>query len=197
MPLHITSVAIFALYIVPFVFGASWKTVTPAGSYANREETTLVACGGNNLCLLGGRGLTKTPVLDTVSLTWSKGPAPPKELHHFQGVLGPDGCAWVFGAWTGKFPGEVAVPEIIRYCSETEKWEVVGKMSRPRGSGGAVYYKGYFYVVSGNVGGHQASANVVDWFDRYDPKTKSWKTLPSIPHRKFNPITVPNTISRF
>lgn len=170
------------------VLAASWKTVTPAGSYISREETTLVACGGSNLCLLGGRGKTKTPVIDTATLKWSNGAAPPKQVHHFQGVQGPDGCAWVFGAWTEGFPAESVVPEIYRYCSVEDKWEVVGQMARPRGSAGAVYYEGYFYVVTGNVGGHQASANTVNWFDRYDPKTKQWSTLPPVPHRKFGSI---------
>lgn len=163
---------------------ASWRTIESAGFHQSREETTLAACGGNDICLLGGRNLKQTPILNTKTLEWYKGPQPPQEIHHFQGVTGPDGCAWVLGAWTGRFPNEVAVPEIYRYCAVAGKWSVFGQMSRPRGGGGAVYYGGYFYVVSGNVGGHKASANVVPWFDRYDPKTKTWTQLPDLPHRK-------------
>lgn len=167
------------------VHGARWRTIDAAGVHAAREETTFSPCGGTNLCLLGGRGRAPTPVLDTKTLKWSNGPAPPIELHHFQGVVGPDGCAWILGAWTGAFPGEVAAPDIYRYCADTAKWEVVGKMGRARGAGAAVFYEGNFYVATGNVGGHKVSAKTVNWFDKYDPVKKVWTKMPNVPHRKF------------
>lgn len=167
------------------VTGAKWHSIAAAGEHPAAEETSMASCGGASLCMLGGRNAFRTPMLDTKELKWSVGAAPPKELHHFQAVTGPDGCAWIIGAWTGPFPGEKVVPEIYRYCAGGKEWEIVGKIDRPRGAGGVVFHDGFFYLVTGNVGGHRLEAKTVTWFDRYDPKTKKWTILPDIPHRKF------------
>lgn len=180
-----TFVALLALLAPTVLCTLKWKTLTAAGFHRPREETTLAACGGTSLCLLGGRNRVPTPVLDTATLKWTEGPAPPIELHHFQGVRGPDGCAWIFGAWTGKFPGEEAVDTIYRYCAADGIWEEVGTIARPRGAGGVAFHNGLFYMVTGNVGGHRRSAKLVPWFDSYDPKTKKWTSLPDIPNREF------------
>ena len=144
----------------------------------------MTSCGNNKICVLGGRGQPFTSVLDTSTLTWANGARPPVEMNHFQAVTGPDGCAWVLGAWTGKFPDEIAVEEMYRYCAEEDKWEVTGKIPRPRGAGGALVYDGAIYLVSGNVGGHNPSATLVNWFDRYDLETKEWSVMENIPNRK-------------
>lgn len=166
---------------------AKWHALPSAGKHPAAEETSMASCGGASLCMLGGRKAFSTPVLDTAKLKWSTGAAPPKELHHFQAVTGPDGCAWIIGAWTGPFPGEKAVKEIYRYCAAKGKWEAVGSIARPRGAGGVVFHDGFFYLVTGNVGGHRLEAETVNWFDRYDPKTKKWSIMPDIPHRKCPP----------
>jgi len=176
---------VLAQIFISAVQGARWVTIESAGTHAAREETTFSPCGGTKICLLGGRGRAPTPVLDTATLKWSNGPAPPIELHHFQGAVGPDGCAWIFGAWTGPFPNEVAVKDIYRYCADTKKWDTVGKMRRARGAGAVVLHEGSFYVATGNVGGHTESAKTVNWFEKYDPTTKVWTILPNVPHRKF------------
>lgn len=189
---HATLFAVLLCTLLHLTTGAKWTTLTAAGTHRAREETTLVSCGGTKLCLLGGRQRVPTPILDTATLSWTEGPAPPVEMHHFQGATGEDGCAYIIGAWTGSFPGEQFIELIYRYCAEKEKFEAVAKIPRPRGAGGTVYYNGLFYMVSGNVGGHRLSAQLVPWFDSYNPRTKEWKVLPDIPHRKW---VLPNGVS--
>lgn len=134
--------------------------------------------------MLGGRGPNYADVFDTSTLTWTKGTTNPQQMHHFQAVDGPDGCAWVAGAWEGAYPDEITVPDIWQYCPQNDSWSVAGTIERPRGSGGAVFYNGLLYLVSGNVGGHNTDAKLVPWFDSYDPSTGEWTQLPDVPHRK-------------
>lgn len=164
---------------------ARWQNLPQVGMHPLAEETSMVPCGGACLCMLGGREVPTTPVLDTAALRWRNGTGPPIDIHHFQAVTGPDGCAWIMGAWTGPFPAENAVKEIYRFCVDKNRWEVVGTIDRPRGASGVVFHEGYFYLVTGNVGGHRLEATAVRWFDRYDPWTKTWTVMPDIPHRKY------------
>lgn len=163
---------------------ASWKKVSVSGSYPGRGETAFSRCGGDKICLLGGRGANRVNILDTDSLTWRAGQSGSVQMHHFQGFQGPDKCVWVAGAWTGGYPNEATVNNIWRYCPDSNKWFKDALISRPRGSGGAVYHNGKVYLVTGNVGGHRKGAKVVPWFDSYDPRTGKWARLPDIPHGK-------------
>jgi Kelch motif len=80
----------------------------------NRNATEIIprheACFvmvGRKAYLLGGRYREDNAVdiYDPVSRTWSKGKAPPMELHHTQCVV-VDGRIWIASSWTGSFPRE-------------------------------------------------------------------------------------------
>lgn len=107
-------------------------------------------------------------------------------MHHFQAIEGPDGCAWVAGAWTGPYPSESVVDKIWRYCPVSDEWSAVTDIMRPRGSGGAFLRDGKLCLVSGNVGGHRQGATVVTWFDCYDVASGKWEEMPDVPTRKFS-----------
>jgi hypothetical protein len=57
--------------------------------------------------LLGGRyrGDNAVDIYDPVLRTWSKGKAPPMEIHHTQCVV-VDGKIWIASSWTGNYPRE-------------------------------------------------------------------------------------------
>lgn len=174
-----------AVLLISHVLAApSWKQVSVKEPYVPRPEASFTQCAGNKLCLLGGRGSDPVSILDTESLSWSKGKNPPQEIHHFQAFQGPDNCAWVVGAWTGAFPDEKTVDDILKYCPDTDQWSTGPAINRPRGSGGAVLYDGAVYLVSGNVGGHNIEANLVNWFDKLDLGKGEWSQLPDVPNRK-------------
>lgn len=179
------------LFFVFFFFSsptnaATWKKIRTEGSYTPRGEVSFSRCGNSSMCLVGGRGDNLVNLLDTVSLSWSNGAFNSIEMHHFQGVRGPDSCVWVAGAWTGPFPNEDTVNNIWKYCPTGDVWKRGSEIPRPRGSGGAAFYRGKLYLVSGNVGGHNPDAKVVPWFDCYDPATNKWTTLPDVPNRTYS-----------
>lgn len=176
--LTVTTLLISAVLAAP-----SWNNVPVSEPYVPRSESSFTLCGGNKLCLLGGRGSDPVSILDTKSLSWSKGENPPQEIHHFQALQGPDNCAWVVGAWTGAYPAESTVDSILKYCPDTNQWSTGPSIERPRGAGGAVLYNGAVYLVSGNVGGHNINANLVTWFDKFDLDTEKWSQLPDVPNR--------------
>lgn len=165
---------------------ASWHKVSVTGSYRPRPECSFSRCGDTRLCLIGGRGPNLVDILDTTTMAWTAGSNNDLEMHHVQAVEGPDGCAWIAGAWTGAFPNERNVDDIWKYCPLTNDWAIVTNIPRPRGSGGTVFYGGKLYLVSGNDGGHNTDATLVNWFDCYDPDTDSWSILPNVPRRKFS-----------
>ncbi|CAN8077276.1 unnamed protein product [Agarophyton chilense] len=160
----------------------SWNKVSVSGSYPGRGETALSLCGGDKICLLGGRGANRVHILNTQTRQWQPAKSNSLEMHHFQAFQGPDKCVWVAGAWTGAFPAESTVDSIWRYCPDTDQWHKDVDIDRPRGSGGAFFYNGKVYLVTGNVGGHREGAKVVPWFDSYDPATGKWERLPDMPN---------------
>lgn len=164
---------------------ASWHTVSTNPDYIGRGETAFAPCSPTKLCVLGGRGQSPVSILDTKTLSYSSGSEPPVELHHFQAFQGPDDCAWVVGAWTGPYPDEDNVDRIWKYCADSDQWQEGDTIARPRGSGGAFYWNGAVYLVSGNVGGHNVDAQLKPWFDKYDVATGKWSVLPDLPIREF------------
>lgn len=172
------------LLLVPLVSAvATWHVVRTNGNYRPREEVAFTICGPDLLCLLGGRGANHADVLNTTTMTWTQGSTNPLEMNHFQAIQGPDSCAWVAGAWKDPFPYETVVPDIWRYCPLNDSWSVVDRIERPRGAGATVFHEGILYLVSGNVGGHNADARVVPWFDAYNPATGEWTQLEDVPRR--------------
>lgn len=166
-------------------YSATWHTVPTDPNYIGRAESAFARCSSTKLCVLGGRKISNVSILDTKTLSYSSGSVPPVELNHFQAFQGPDNCAWVVGAWKGPFPDEENVNDMYKYCADSDQWEKIDKIDRPRGSGGAFYWEGGVYLVGGNVGGHNKDAQLKPWFDRYDVDTGEWSQLPDLPTRKF------------
>ncbi|GAB0489150.1 hypothetical protein MMPV_000366 [Pyropia vietnamensis] len=164
----------------------SWAALPAAPPPARRHENGFVAAGGR-LYLIGGRGKRPVNVFDPASRSWSWGVGPPLEMHHLQAVAAPGGSAITIGmAWTGGYPRESAIPNLWTYTTATQKWTKGDAIpsDRARGAGGAVLYKGVYYFVNGNRGGHGAHATTLPWFDSYDPSKPQklrWSRLPDAP----------------
>lgn len=161
----------------------SWAKLPAAPPQARRHENGFVAARGR-LYLLGGRGKRPVNAYDPASRSWSWGPRPPIEMHHFQAVASPGGGAITVGmAWTGGYPRESNIHMLWTYTPATKKWKKGAAIPRhrARGAGGAVLYKGVYYFVNGNRGGHGAHATTLPWFDSYDPAKGTWKELPDAP----------------
>lgn len=162
----------------------SWETISSSdGSVATkRHEAAAVAVGGK-LYLMGGRGSRPIEVYDSSTKRWRVIGNPPEELHHFQPVvIGTK--IYAIGAFTCCYPAEPSVQTIHVFDTATEQWSTDGDIpsSRLRGSAGAVVHDGEIYIVGGNTKGHDGGA--VNWFDRYDPVSKDWETLPNAPHAR-------------
>ena len=71
-----------------------------------RHEACFILVG-RKAYLLGGRYREDNAVdiYDPVSRKWSKGKAPPVEIHHTQ-CIAVDGKIWIASSWTGNFPRE-------------------------------------------------------------------------------------------
>lgn len=161
----------------------SWAAVPAAPGPARRHENGFVAAGGL-LYLLGGRFRRPVNAYDPATRSWAWGASPPLEMHHFQAVAAPGGSAITVGmAWTGAYPRESTIPTLWTYTTATKKWTAGARIppARTRGAGGAVLYRGVYYFVNGNRGGHGAHATTLAWFDSYNPTTRRWSVLPDAP----------------
>ena len=165
-----------------------WRVERAADGSApgGRHEAGAVAVGGR-MYLLGGRAVgagQRVDVHDPVAGTWTELGPMPLELHHFQAVaIGTE--IWIVGAFTGDYPDETPVPDIHVYDVASGAWRVGGHVpeARRRGSAAATLHEdGLVYVLGGNVAGHDGGA--VPWFDRFDPTTGVWETLPDAPHAR-------------
>ena len=63
----------------------SWKILETKGEPSARHENSFVESKGK-FYLLGGRGIKPVDIYDPETNTWTKGAAPPIEIHHFQAV---------------------------------------------------------------------------------------------------------------
>jgi hypothetical protein len=171
---------------------ATWRDVEIKGEgdrYTTRSDCAFGRCG-EKLCLLGGRPLGTAPkpssVFDTKDRKWVDRDAPTLALHHFQLAADPEDeggdCVWAGGAFQAYYPNEEVVDRVYKFCAGSGKWSDGPTIARPRGAGGAVTYKGKYFLVAGNVGGHGEQAEVKAWFDVYDPRTKEWTELADVPH---------------
>ncbi len=162
----------------------SWETVESSddSTATKRHEAAAVAVG-DNLYLMGGRGNRPVEVYDSNTKRWRVIGDLPDELHHFQPVvIGTK--IYIIGAFTCCYPDEPSVQTIHVFDTATEQWSTAGNIpsNRLRGSAGAVVHDGEIYLVGGNTKGHDGGA--VNWFDRYDPVSKDWDTLPDAPHAR-------------
>ncbi len=159
----------------------SWVIHETEGEPTARHENAFVEAGGK-FYLIGGRGDRPVDVYDPEANTWTEGAAAPQEIHHMQAVA-LDARIYVVGAWTGGFPEERGIENVLIYDPGEDAWSVGPEIpeDRRRGAAGVVVYDDYVYVVAGNDGGHGPHATAVDWFDRFDPRTGSWERLPPAP----------------
>ncbi len=133
--------------------------------------------------LLGGRDIRSVSIYDTKTSTWAQGVKPPIEIHHFQPIV-YDQKIYIIGAFTGGWPNETPVENIMIYDPEINAWSVGDSIpvARRRGAAGATLYNGKFYITcglqNGHIGGH------TNWFDVYDPQTGQWEILEDAPRTR-------------
>lgn len=159
-----------------------WRQADAASKPTARHENGFVAVAGR-LILLGGRGERPLEIYDPASGRWTRGEAPPFEIHHMQGVeFG--GKLYVLGALTGKFPEEQPVPDILVYDPVADRWSKGPEIppQRRRGASGVAVHDGIIYLVGGNRRGHMSG--YVAWFDAFDPAAGRWTVLPDAPHAR-------------
>jgi len=189
--MRIFQLLLFPLLLLPFMLvgaetsGAqAWQAVVSAdGSEAQaRHESGAVEVNGK-LYLLGGRAMRAVQVYDPTLNTWTDLAPTPLELHHFQPVA-IDESIYVIGSFTCCFPMETLIPEIHVFNTETLTWSISGSMpaSRVRGSAATIVRNGIIYILGGNTLGHSGGA--VAWFDKFDPATGVWTTLPDAPNAR-------------
>lgn len=163
----------------------TWTDQTDDENYTARHECSFVQAG-KHFFLLGGRENAQTlEVYDIESKTWSPKPnSIPKEFNHFQAVS-YQGLIWVIGAFqTNDFPTETPADYVWAYDPVKEEW-IQGPAipdDRKRGATGLVMYEDEFYVICGNKDGH--NGQYVNLFDKYDPTTGIWTSLPDAPHAR-------------
>lgn len=147
-----------------------------------RHEAAFVNVG-SKFYLLGGRGIRPVSIYDTQSGTWSKGPEPPIELHHFQPVVVEDRI-YILGALTGGWPEETPVGHIYTYDTATNTWQQGDAIpeARRRGSTGNVLSGSKIYMLCGIKNGHIGDHK--DWADSYDLETGSWEVLSDAPRTR-------------
>lgn len=157
----------------------SWKVVETTSDPTPRHENSFVACEGK-LYSLGGRGQRPVEEYDPKTNTWSKLADAPMEISHFQAIAF-NGEIWVVGAFTGGYPHETPIPEILIFNPETKEWRkgpAIPK-ERLRGSAGVFVREDKIYLVCGIQDGHWDG--FVSWFDVLDPQTGKWTPLPDAP----------------
>ncbi|MDY0960662.1 FG-GAP-like repeat-containing protein [Massilia sp. CFBP9026] len=159
-----------------------WRQQTDVSRPTARHENGFAAVAGR-LILLGGRGERPLEIYDQASGRWTKGEAPPFEIHHLQGVEF-EGKLVVLGALTGKFPEESPVPHVLIYDPAADRWSKGPGIPphRRRGASGVAVHDGIIYLVGGNRRGHMSG--YVAWFDAFDPATGRWIELPDAPHAR-------------
>lgn len=160
----------------------SWQELEATGEAQERHENALVRAG-DKFILLGGRGMKAVDVYDTQKKEWSRGAQPPLEIHHVQAVS-LDGLVYVIGAFTGPWPYETPISNILIYDPLLDSWAIGPEIpaDRRRGAAGVVTYNDKIYVVNGIVNGH--TSGWVSWLDEFDPATNKWRRLPNAPRER-------------
>lgn len=156
------------------------EQIATTNTCTNRHENSFTAVG-NELVLVGGRGIKPVETFNPATNTWTKKVATPIEMHHFQ-ALEYKGELWIVGAFTGRYPHETPIPNIYIFNSQKNEWRVGPEIpkDRLRGAAAAFGYRDKIYVLCGITDGHWEGD--VAWFDEYDPRTNQWRKLPDAPH---------------
>ena len=164
------------------VSAQTWQPVVTQNACVTRHESAATLIG-DSLYAVGGRGTRPLEALNLKTLVWQTLPAPPVEMNHFQAIT-YGGELFVMGAFQGKYPHEIALPNIYIYNPKQGKWRTGPEIpkGRLRGSAGVVVYKNKIYMACGITDGHYDGH--VAWLDEYDPKTNVWKRLPDAPRTR-------------
>lgn len=165
---------------------SKWIDMNENESYTARHECSFVQAG-DKFYLFGGReSPRRLEAYDYASNTWSVQRFVPQgqEVNHFQATE-YQGLIWVIGSYKdNRFPRETPSEKVLVYSPGNNVW-IDGPTipsSRRRGAAGLAVYQGKFYLLGGTTDGHRGG--VVSYFDEYDPRTSSWRTLPDAPHRR-------------
>lgn len=161
---------------------AAWHALEGEGASQERHENGLVLAG-DKLILLGGRGMKAVDIYDIRTKQWSRGAEPPLEVHHMQAVA-LDGLVYVVGAFTGSWPYETPLSNILIYDPLQDNWAIGPEIpaDRRRGAAGVVTYQDKIYVVNGIINGH--TSGWVSWLDEFDPASNQWRSLPDAPRER-------------
>lgn len=154
-----------------------WETVaTTGGGLQKRHEACFVMVDGRGY-LVGGRGQKRVDVYDPERRSWSRRDGYGQALHHMQ-CVGYDGGVWIASSWTGGFPREENVADVVVYNTRNDTWTTRRGLPEARRRGGAasVLRGGRIYVVGGNRGGHGEHATTLGWMDAYDIAADAWET---------------------
>jgi hypothetical protein len=162
--------------------GQSWTTFETNGEIEPRQDGGFVACRGK-FYLLGGYGIAPIDIYDPTTKRWSKGAAPPVEMHHFQAERYGEQI-YVLGAFTGIYPDEKPLEYIYVYDIPTDTWKKGDPIpeDRIRGSSGVVAYRGELYMICGTQDRREGLAT--NWVDVYDTRTGHWKKLANAPRSR-------------
>lgn len=130
--------------------------------------------------LLGGRGIRPVSIFDSSTKKWTEGTPPPLEMHHFQPIVYKD-KVYIFGAMTGKYPGETPIANIIVYDPLSDSWSTGDEIpeNRRRGASGNVVDGSKVYLSCGILDGHRGDHKT--WLDSYDFETGKWEILKDAP----------------
>eukprot|EP00977_Amphora_coffeiformis_P028517 scaffold35617_cov183-Amphora_coffeaeformis.AAC.1 len=159
-----------------------------------QHESCFVMANNRKAYLIGGRLRGPVCAYDPSNRVWdcskNKDDLPYGKLHHMTCLAigndnddddDDDDDIYVVAAWTGEFPQEDLVPELLVYHTTTDTWSQKTGLPphRQRSAAAAVYdpTTHSIYVSHGNNGGHFQYSNALTWLDRYDIKTDTWHAL--------------------
>jgi N-acetylneuraminic acid mutarotase len=161
--------------------GDTWESLAPLTN--NRESVSLVETGG--YLYLAGGGCQGTNCggthrrYDPLTNTWINIRALPQNLSHLQGVV-VNGLIYYVGGQIEPFPGD-ETDTVYIYNPATNTFANGTSMpaGRGRAAGGVATYQGQIYVAGGLRDGHSGTSTAM--FDRYNPATGQWTTMPNMP----------------
>uniref|UniRef100_A0A6U5H377 FAD-binding PCMH-type domain-containing protein n=1 Tax=Grammatophora oceanica TaxID=210454 RepID=A0A6U5H377_9STRA len=176
----------------PSSSSSSSQMVSTTGPMDPRLEACFIEVG-DKAYLIGGRDGSK-PVneFDPATGIWTTKSKSPIEVHHMQCVA-VDAKVYILNAWTGNFPYEQNVEQILVYDTVADSWS--GRVGLPeprqRGGGASVVRTNpvdgtrEIYVSHGNRGGHGVHSTSLPWFDMYNVDLDIWMTnLPDAPNAR-------------
>lgn len=169
-----------------------WSPLPQSLPSAARHENCFVK-HLSRFYLIGGRSRSapgKPTLVYTPSTgSWVTAAPPPYSaggVHHMQCVSLGD-AIYVVGAWTGSYPREKTLPNVLVYHPATDLWTVGDPIPAVfnRGSAAAVVRGGAIYLAGGNTGGHGSHSTSRTLLTRYIPSAEGrpacWKALAPLP----------------